>query len=59
MNKREFGDMKEVLELVVNSGAVRWVVYSTLTFGQTEKAICSEYSLHNCYPFLTPMVLSS
>ena len=59
MNKREFGDMKEALELVVNSGAVRWVVYSTLTFGQTEKANCSEHSLHNCYPFLTPMVLSS
>ena len=37
--------MKEVLELAVNRGAVRWTVYSTPTFGSTEKAMCWEYSL--------------
>ena len=45
MNKREFGDVKEMLELAVNSDAVRWVVYSTATFGSTEKAMYWEYSL--------------
>tara|TARA_B100000575_G_C22544042_1_gene348517 strand:+ start:226 stop:405 length:180 start_codon:yes stop_codon:yes gene_type:complete len=59
MNKREFGDVKEVLALAVNGGAVRWVVYSTSTFGSTEKAMCWEYSLHNCYPFLALILLSS
>ena len=41
MNKREFGDVKEMLELAVNSDAV----YSTATFGSTEKAMYWEYSL--------------
>ena len=58
LNKPEFGDVKEVLELAVNRGAVRWMVCSTSTIGSKEKAMCSEYSLHNCYPFLTLMLLS-